>query len=117
MTQLDYGQIGTAISKLYGEETVLDSDEQDTAAGRLLEALLELHASTAIDLAHFPEVDAFARLIAPTDFACCTSGTAEHAALEVIASQLPGAVELCPCGCGVTADRARQLDEHNGLKR
>jgi hypothetical protein len=112
--QLDYGQIGTAISLLYGEETVLVRPEVDTAAGRLLEALLDLHANTAIDLAHFPEVDAFARLIAPTDFSCCTKPSVEDVALKVIAEHFPGAIQMCPCGCGSTAADAARLDTHMG---
>jgi hypothetical protein len=110
-TQLDYGQVGTAISKLYGDDVVLGNKQLDTTTGRLLEALLELHASTAIDLAHFPEVDALARLIAPTDFDCCSTGTPAH---EKPKLTLIDTTPMCPCGCGSTAARAMELDQHMG---
>jgi hypothetical protein len=92
---------------------VLGSDAVDHSAGRLLEALLDLHANTAVDLAHFPEVDAFARLVAPTDFECCTKSSAETVALRVIAGSAD-AGQMCPCGCGATAERAAELNAHMG---
>lgn len=102
MTRLDYGQVGTAIDALRGETVVLVRKDVDKAAAGLLEALLQMHNETAIELEHFPEVDAFARKVVVGDFDCCATGT-------------PG-VGTCACGCGLPIENAAALDEHMGRR-